>query len=355
MNQAALHLTRPWDARVSKHLALTLTLGISACSAGGDDGRSGGSGWSLALSELDGALISVSGRTSSDVWLAGADTKDGQGALVLHYDGSSFSRRLTGQNNTLWWVHVLPDVEFFSGERGTILRHDASGFTKMQTPGDGTVFGIWGASENDLWAVGGLVEGPPGFVWHYDGQRWTDRSKELPISGRVVPQIFKVFGHAVNDVMFVGNDGAAFHFDGSTFTRVEVGSSERIFTVHGPATGGPRYVAVGGFGSAVMLEGDEDHFSDVAPRDSETMQLFGVFMREADHGYAVGVDGLVMRREADGWQREETGVDLSFPFHAVWVDPDGGVWAVGGDVLTPYLDRGMLLHKGLEIPHDIEN
>jgi hypothetical protein len=56
----------------------------------------------------------------------------------------------------------------------------------------------------------------------------------------------------------------------------------------------------------------------------------------------------------DGWHSVKTGLDLIDPFHAVWVDPEGGVWAAGGDVLTPLLNEGMLLHRGEALVAEIE-
>ena len=33
-------------------------------------------------------------------------------------------------------------------------------------------------------------------------------------------------------------------------------------------------------------------------------------------------------------------------FHATWVDPTGGIWAVGGNVVSDPLDQGILAHYG---------
>jgi hypothetical protein len=125
-----------------------------------------------------------------------------------------------------------------------------------------------------------------------------------------------------------------------------------LFTVHGAPSGQPAYVAVGGFASATIVEYDGSEWADVTP-EGAVPQMFGVFMTGPETGYAVGLDGAVARRDGDGWSLLDTGLELFFPFHAVWVDPDGGVWAAGGDVLTPFMDNGMLAHFGDEVPSDI--
>jgi hypothetical protein len=43
------------------------------------------------------------------------------------------------------------------------------------------------------------------------------------------------------------------------------------------------------------------------------------------------------------WRDAFTAVAVQ-SLHAVWLDPEGGVWAVGGNVLTTELDRGVALH-----------
>ncbi|HEX2881555.1 MAG TPA: hypothetical protein VHO25_18625, partial [Polyangiaceae bacterium] len=63
------------------------------------------SDWRVIHEELGGALLSVWGRSSSDVWAVGGDSGDGTGPLVLHYDGSRWQQLQTGQDaGTLWWV-----------------------------------------------------------------------------------------------------------------------------------------------------------------------------------------------------------------------------------------------------------
>ena len=47
---------------------------------------------------------------------------------------------------------------------------------------------------------------------------------------------------------------------------------------------------------------------------------------------------------------EETGFSSGNSFHAVWIDPDGGAWAVGGQVQTLPLTDGMMIHKGRSVP-----
>lgn len=115
--------------------------------------------------------------------------------------------------------------------------------------------------------------------------------------------------------------------------------------MHGTADG-KTLVAVGGDASGVITERVGTKWHTLSPAPAPT-QLFGVFMHSADLAYAVGYDGTVLERGASAWKLLDIGLELPNPFHAVWVDPDGGVWAVGGDLLNgPAPTDGMLVHKG---------
>jgi photosystem II stability/assembly factor-like uncharacterized protein len=138
-------------------------------------------------------------------------------------------------------------------------------------------------------------------------------------------------------------DGLAIHYDGVAFEIVDSGTTRRLFTVHGTGQPPAAYVAVGGFGSSVIVEHDGNEWRDVTPEQPPNA-LFGVSMTSGTRGYAVGEDATIISRTERGWADETTGLEIPNPFHSVWVDPDGGVWAVGGDVITPALNQGMLVH-----------
>jgi hypothetical protein len=245
----------------------------------------------------------------------------------------------------LWWVFgFVGGPVFLSGSGGTILRYDAnshspSKFTRMTTPGTGAVFGLWGSAEDDLWACGGQFGGGGGgFVWHYDGEAWT------ALEGVPFDKILlKVGGRGKNDVSFTGEVGLVLTWDGSALKRMDIETDASIFSVSGNEDG---WVAVGGepFRGAIY-EGDGAGWKSAAPVARDALR--GVAL-SGESAYAVGNGGLVMARGADGWQEQDTdgvGGDL----HAVWIDPDGGVWAVGGSFDTLPLTDGVLIHQGAPV------
>ena len=67
---------------------------------------------------------------------------------------------------------------------------------------------------------------------------------------------------------------------------------------------------------------------------------------------AAGIQASTLRRTPDGWVVEENGlVEISdLDFHAVWADPEGNAWAVGGNTTVAPLDRGVVAFFGTSNP-----
>jgi hypothetical protein len=307
--------------------------------------------WQLLASELPSALLSVSGRSASDVYAVGADK--GQGPLVLHFDGSRWKELHTGQRGDLWWVQALPGGPvLMSGAGGMVLRYDGQHFERVKTPGLGrqTVYGVWGTDADDFYAVGS-ANGRSGFVWHC--RHGMVEGDELPLeqlrlqSGEL-PGFFKVFGQG-DEVWVVGAGGTVLHRKGEgAFTLVPTTTKDTLFTVHGT---GARLVTVGGAGNGVVLEERDGGFFDTSPAGAGLIQ--GIFATERGD-WASGERGMVYTRAASSGPFVPVDHGLTLPatssLHSIFVDPSGGVWSAGGNVLTPALDGGMLIHYGDRVP-----
>ncbi len=304
--------------------------------------------WQLVHSELDGALLSVWGTSATDVWAVGGDV--GMGPEVLHFDGNRWERVETGHTGALWWVFGFEGGPIYmGGEGGAILRYEGGTFTPMTTPGTETVFGIWGASPSDVWAVGGASDATGGFAWRLDGDAWVEEPT-LPAEVPTGAAIWKVQGRSANDAWLVGSNGVSLHWDGSALTPMTTGVGSSLFTV---SANEGRYAAVGGLSSGIVVENEGDGWHDVTP-DPALPGLSGVVLGDADTGFAVGAYGTVLARDGAGWHTEETDLAVDENLHAVWIDPTGGVWAVGGRTASFPLARGVLLHRGETIVTGVE-
>lgn len=322
-----------------KRVLPPLLLAFAACSCGPEPEPE--EGWSIVFQDLPAGLVSVSGTSATDVWAAGGEPDDQSGPYVLHYDGASWKKHATGTHGDLWWIFPIPGGPvFIGGAGGTIVRYQNGAFEKMTTPGTATVYGIWGTSATDLWAVGGEGGSSAGFAWRYDGTSWTE-APGFPQELMSTATAFKVWGRSANDVYIVGSGGLTLHWDGAAFTTDASSTTRALFTVSGSAH---RAAAVGGFSTGVIIENDGSGWKDVTPAGAP--QLNGVALTSDDDGYAAGLGLQVYRRSSAGWASEGIDFRVVGDLHAVWVDPSGGVWAVGGQVLSLPLTDGVLIHKG---------
>lgn len=331
------HTTYSWEA-----VAVLLCAAIG-CDNSPNKPDAADSQWTLVHEALPQALMSVWGSSASDVWAVGADVPDDtEGPLVLHWDGTAWSRLATGTTGDLWWVFGFAGGPvYLGGKSGQILRYENGAFTSLATPGTQTVYGIWGASPDELWAVGadeGGVSG--GFAWRLEGDVWVAPAG-FPATASS-KAVWKVHGRAANDVFMVGTSGLALHWNGTAFEDTSLGSTS-LFTVH---CDGARCAAVGGFASGVIFEHEGGAWGEaITPTDP----LVGVCVT-GNTGYATGDFGAIYERGESGWTIG-SGPTTNETLHSVWVDLDGGVWAVGGRVRVSPLRNGVLAYRGANAPN----
>ena len=155
-----------------------------------------------------------------------------------------------------------------------------------------------------------------------------------------------MWGRSPSDVYVTGRLGLIFHFDGTQWSAVDFPTGGidptqlPLFTIHGNAT---HVAASGGFTEGVIAELIGTAFENRAPLDAP--QMNGVFLGPDPTGVAVGFAGAVALRSAAGWQLQSPAINTPLDLHGAWMDPDGGVWGVGGD-LTTSLDQGMVVYGG---------
>lgn len=328
--------------RSSTGLALVFCVLATAC----PEAPTAPEDWQIVHNDLPGALLSVWGSGPRDVWSVGGDARDGSGPTVIHFDGDTWTRMPTGEaQGNLWWVFGFAGGPvYMGGEGGVILRHQDGEFTRMSTPGTDTVYGIWGATPDQVWAVGGASDSTGGFAWRLDGDSWKPEPT-LPADVPGKAAVWKIFGTAADEAWLVGSNGVLLHWDGSKLTPADAGVGSSLFTVH--ARDGT-YTAVGGLATGIIVEHDGTSWNNVTPEPAP-MGLSGVTLGADGTGIAVGGFGTVYTRADAGWSPEELGFTVGANLHGSWIDGDGGMWAVGGQTFSPPYTEGVLIHRGAAI------
>jgi hypothetical protein len=188
--------------------------------------------------------------------------------------------------------------------------------------------------------VGGDTENQA-VVWHFDGVMWTEQDVSAVVPEGRPTTLNKVWGRAADDVYAVGETGVILRFDGLSWSLAPSNTDNTLFTVHG---GGAVLAAVGGFQQGLILERNPNgSFASRTP--SDTPRLNGVFVPPSGDAIAVGINLSVIARSASGWTVVDQGSDPDLrDFHAVWIDSEDGIWAVGGDLA--FLTNGVLAYGG---------
>jgi len=311
-------------------------------------GCGGPAEWSVVIddTELDSVLLSVSGDSLDTVWAVGGGLGTPGDALAIRRTAAGWETVATGFEETLWWVWVAgPDDVFMVGEAGRIAHWDGSAITEMTSPTTSVLFGVWGASPTDVWAVGGdpFGMGDTDVILHYDGSAWTAASVPMPEG----VAFFKVWGTSANDVWAVGQRGQIVHYDGSAWSHVASPTTSPLFTVAGNASGD--VWAVGG-PPAVILRYDGSAWNE-EPLPGPASVLNGVAVSDLGEVQVVGARGTKWWLGADGVWVDEFDAAPADDLHAAWIGGDH-VLAVGGNFNAPSgaARVGVLAYRGTSPP-----
>jgi hypothetical protein len=303
-------------------IALGLGL-VGACSGGG-----GKAEWRPIFSDLDRVVLSASGPSTDDLWIAGGGLGNGAPSLAMHYDGTSWREVDTGSADSFWWVWADGSgAAFFVGEAGTFVRWDGSSATRIDTGVSSTLFGVWGSSPSDVWIVGGdpFAMDEQDILLHWDGSRITRTTLAAPPGAA----LFKVWGSSASDVWAVGQHGVILHYDGSAWSSSESGTMASLFTVYAVAPDDAW--AVGGPPRA-LLHWDGTSWNAQDPFGYGS-QLNGVSANARGDVLVVGVGGTKWVREHGTWT-DESDFEPFDDLHGAWLDGTGEGLAVGGNFLA---------------------
>ena len=356
---------RPPRTLVQSAPTLLIALSLTACPADPCADTA-----CVVAEDLAQGLLSVRAVADDDVWVVGSspapDAGEGEpGPLAAWWDGDAWTALDTSDWDglELWWAHVTADEAVLVGTRGTILEYDrASGvLSQAVDAGEGAVFfGVWGATPDDLWAVGEGAERPDEdgdgepepalpLLWRRQDGAWA--AWEDPTFGPGEPSEiwFKVHGRSTEDLWIVGSGGTALHWNGTalsaTTTDTDIDTSTApLLTVD---SSGERPYAVGGAGVGLILEWDGTEWRDRSPEFQAAYN--GVCTGPDGAAAAVGRSGGRAIRIDGTWipdlDRDIESVTLR-DYHACAHSPGGALWAVGGRIGSRPLGLGVVTYTG---------
>ncbi len=292
----------------------------AACSGGGDVAEPE---WTSAHESAD-WWMSVAAPTDTDRWIAGGTAEVG---ALLRVAGGAVERVSPDADvGLLNWIHAFsPSDMIVVGNAGAVLRGDGTTWAQVAVPTDLDLWGVWGASPSDVWAVGGDAMAGPPIVLRDTGGGF--EPVELPPLGAGVGTFFKVWGSAADDVYVIGQRGAVLHWDGTALRTVDVGVADDLIGIWG--TSADRIALVGGraTGAAALWDGSSWRQPDL----SGFPGLNGVWF-DGDIVHVVGVAGSAGTLgfgSAEVTSRYT--IDTPVFLHAIIGSPSGALTTVGGD------------------------
>lgn len=307
--------------------------GIDTDPTGDDTGP--GSPWSTSL-EVDedvGAFLSVWGETVTDLWAVGGQSSTRPGELTVgamwHFDGSEWSAQALPEGTaTLNWVFGVDDTLVTVGDFGTILVRSGPGedFAPYSCATILPLWGVWGASADDLWIVGGDGFQRDPVLCHFDGVEVT--AVPYPEPSIETFALFKIWGTSADHVFAVGDAGFILHYDGMAWTEQPSGTSSDLISLWG--RGPDEILAVGGRASGVLARWDGEAWT--ATDLPDVFGLNGVYMSERGVATVVGVTGAAGRVAAGQHALDVEDPGTLLTLHAAYAPPDGPVFAVGGSL-----------------------
>jgi hypothetical protein len=315
-------------------LTAALLLGALGCPPPSPLPDAGPNDWRVVLDQLPGTLLSAWESSEGVLYAVGGDSTS---ALVLRHDANGWWRMDPGTSRTLWWVHGFSANDVYAvGAEGVVTHFDGTRWTVEREGGDFTLFGAWGATAEDLVAVGGVVTASsprPAMVSRTAG--WAE------ISTAGLPQdraLFKVWGTSARDLFVVGERGLVARGSPGRFSVQRVPATDRLTTVHGA---GGEVFAVGGLQAPVMLRFDGVRWAAV-PVAGTPQFLTGVAVNGAGEVLVVGFDGYLAEGRANSFEVRAPLTRRGL--HGAAVTREGFV-AVGGELLGAF-GNGVLLARG---------
>lgn len=284
--------------------------------------------WSVAFDAgAVGWLMNVWGPSPDALYAVGGRPAEG---VAYRYDGRAWTRVELGLTVPLlnWaWGFSRDDITVV-GNGGTVIHWDGRAWTRQDTPRRENLWGVWGASPTDLWAVGGsgAADDRP-VLLHWDGRAWSDTA--IPALQRAgVGAFYKVWGLSSDNVYVVGQRGVVLHRTQGAWREELAGASGDLVSVWG--TDASNVLAVGGRANAVVTRWDGARWTarslDLLPG------LNGVWMRTPRAAHVVGANGTAARIDLSTLAVTEETAPTALDLHAVFGDPSGRVTAVGGSL-----------------------
>ncbi len=271
------------------------------------------------------SLNDVWGSSASDVWAVGSitDTTAGFFPNAAHFDGTHWTLVQIEEGFQIFGIFGFSSNNIYAvGTNGRVYHWNGINWGQQACLGIGDgcagllngvpLTAVWGTSSNDLFVVG-----DSGVIVHYDGQTWTKMPSGTMLTMR------DVWGFSSNDIYsagadFFGNTGILLHYNGVLWQKVSVDSVDtyRHFSVWGNQK--RSVITTGDF--TYLFNGNKWNKLSVPDQAILKFRIRGVSI---NNFFNTGSFGLVLHFNGITWHRYD---ELASETNLV------GVWSTNSEV-----------------------
>jgi cysteine-rich repeat protein len=182
---------------------------------------------------------------------------------------------------------------------------------------------IWGLGSDDIYAPG-----YGGTIFHYDGISWSE------INLNTSSALVSVWGSDATDIFVVGLLGTIFHYNGTSWSEMNSNVNVHLISVWG--TDANNVYTAGLYGTILHYNGNEWSTMDSTSADIDLSSIWG---SDANNIYAVGqnfdtFEGIILHYDGNTWKTVNSS-PLQF-LSSIWGTDASNIYTVG--------DLGTIVH-----------
>ncbi len=233
-------------------------------------------------------------------------------------DPSDWIKMETGISAHLRGIWGSSENNIFAvGRDGVIIHYDGNTWEAMTSNTSDYLRDVWGSSENDVFAVG-----YSGTIIHYDGNEagiWEE------MNSGVSDDLNSVWGSSEKDVFAIGEDGIILHYDGISWIKMTVLTFNPLYSIWGNS-GNDIYAVGGAWNDFIILHYDGKNWAEM--KDSFSNIPYDIWGNAGNNIFTVGNAGMISRYNGSTWT-EITGETINY-LRGIWENISGSsVFAVG--------------------------
>lgn len=280
--------------------------------------------WTLRSLGDSGTLADVFAISDTEAYAVGGERIVRFNGVFWGSFGDVFGASLAG-------VWANPDVVVVVGDDGLIARRQAGEFewTVDEVPSSADLKAVYGRAADDLWAVGAKTT-----ILHFDGSTWTEVNAG---STTVLHDVWVSPGsEGPEGVWAVGSNGRLLRTSGGTWVSEQIAQSS--VTLNAIWGSGEALFSAGTGGTISMRANAQSVWKGQLSNDPKKRDLHAIAGLSEDELYIVGDNGTIIGYDGDKWSIQSiTGPNgVGSPLVAAAYLPGGqdGAWvaisSIGG-------------------------